>query len=803
MSSPNSKTSAITPCRTMRGHTNWVYGVVHLPDGERIITCSLDGSLRLWNLKSGAQIGEDWWDGDNEMWSMALSPNGKISVSGSGGNDYDMRLWDVETRKVIANWTGHTDVVCALCWSAEGERVASGSWDGTARIWDDSGTNIMIIETGHGWVNAVMYSPDSSKLATGGEYEFTIKIWDAKTGELLNTLKHNRRVFGLAWTSDGRKLISGSDGPIRIFDTATWQQIAVLRGHTDRVTAISLSQNNRLLASTSTDKTACLWNLDTNLPVGLPLQHERVLRSAALSPDGKVLVTGCENKIAYTWDVHAILKEASLEDLLPISANIAPKDRLEQDDSGTQHTPRSSLSDKSFLEADATRCPGQFGGLDELSPTFFDGMEASVDSSPMGGAHPHSSVNALLARLSSLLHRFRPDSGETTELPQPSKLSGFHPHALLARLSSFIHRSPPENDAPDELQQPSMPSRLDPHVLLAHLSSLLSRSRHGTDEEAEPQPITPSSSHPDALISWLSSVFRSQPHTNEEIELTQRTMHPHVVKVPAMRDREACLSPVLFVSESTNRTRTQPTGTTIPSTRPAHSLPVRMLAHLVLFLCCASPQHVDDNAHPTRQHEDQSQTPAPSSQTQHQQGQSQDQPLAHASSSQTQPTASSTTTPATLDAHSTAPGAANRQPRPLPLRTRFVLFLCSSGHPSRLRIWFFSPQYRVGFNAIPWPILDFNLRQSLETWPDYKFCQHSPFFVARSESSLQFVDVLTLILYGDDTENLPVSTILNCTIIHDFIPPLANPHNLADMRVFRRPLVVGFFVSALIKPTYL
>jgi hypothetical protein len=119
----------------------------------------------------------------------------------------------------------------------------------------------------------------------------------------------------------------------------------------------------------------------------------------------------------------------------------------------------------------------------------------------MGGAHPHSSVNALLARLSSLLHRFRPDNGESIKLPQPSSPSMFHPHALLTRLSSLLHRSPPENATPDELQQPSTPSQLDPCVLLARLSSLLHHSRLNTDEEAEPHPSTPLSSHPNALIS--------------------------------------------------------------------------------------------------------------------------------------------------------------------------------------------------------------------------------------------------------------------------------------------------------------
>jgi len=134
-------------------------------------------------------------------------------------------------------------------------------------------------------------------------------------------LKQDQQVWSLAWTSNGKRLISGTY-EIWIFDTTTWQQIAALEGHTDWVNAISLSQNERFLASAGYDKTARLWNLDTSLPVGPPLQHEKVLYSAAFSPDGKVLVTGCENTKAYIWDVHAILQKAGLEDLLQPVSNV-------------------------------------------------------------------------------------------------------------------------------------------------------------------------------------------------------------------------------------------------------------------------------------------------------------------------------------------------------------------------------------------------------------------------------------------------------------------------------------------------
>ncbi|KAG1867770.1 hypothetical protein F4604DRAFT_922043 [Suillus subluteus] len=224
----------------------------------------------------------------------------------------------------------------------------------------------------------------------------------------------------------------------------------------------------------------------------------------------------------------------------------------------------------------------------------------------MGGAHPHSSVNALLTRLSSLLHRFKPLNGEAPELPQCSRLSVLHLHALLARLSLFIHRSPPENDTPDELQQTSVPSRLDPHVLLAHLSSLLSRSRPNTDEEAEPHPTMPSSSRPDAFISRLSSLFRSHPRTNEEIQPTQRSSYPPVVEVAAVRNKQTLVVARGAQFEKAKRSHgqaqapsshTQPadpsTSATLsaPGTAAAQPPPIPWSAQIVLFLCCASPPH--------------------------------------------------------------------------------------------------------------------------------------------------------------------------------------------------------------------
>ncbi|KIK40862.1 hypothetical protein CY34DRAFT_806792 [Suillus luteus UH-Slu-Lm8-n1] len=298
------ETSKITPYQKFEGHAEWIGGVIHLPCGERIMTCSRRSEVR----------------------TIALSPDGKKVVSGS--RDGAVRLWDIDTGKVISKWMGHTGEVKSVCWSRDGQRVLSGSYDGTVREWDvEKGeTTLGPIEIGYQLVWAAVYSPDKAMFATAGDdrrpldsAEYPIKIWDSKTGELVTTL-NNLTTSCLAWSTDGKTLISGSyysDHSIRTWNTKTWKHVAVLEGHTETIIySIVISSNGRIIASASGDETARLWNLETSQPISSPLYHADRVISLSFSADGQQLATACEDKNAYLWDVSATLRGAGLEDLL-------------------------------------------------------------------------------------------------------------------------------------------------------------------------------------------------------------------------------------------------------------------------------------------------------------------------------------------------------------------------------------------------------------------------------------------------------------------------------------------------------
>ncbi|KAG2050531.1 WD40 repeat-like protein [Suillus hirtellus] len=377
------ETSAITPHQNFKGHTERVRGVIHLPGGQRIITCSEDGSLRVWNLKSGKQIGEDWRDGGGHVYCIALSPDGKKVVSGR-----------------------HTERVFSVCWSRDSRGVLSGSHDGTARQWDvESGKTILgPIKTGHSHVWTAIYSPDMSMIATGGRHgssireaiEIPIKIWNTKTGKLVATLKGHKWIVGhLAWTKNRETLISVShDHSIRTWNTETWKQTAVLKAHTDFVWGIAISPNDRILASASIDKTVLLWNLDNGQPIGPPLQHADLVVSVSFSEDGKLLATGCADRNAYTWDVVAIVTKAGLDDLL--------------------------LNSKAILDTSATQPPVQRSPPGHRPPQdFFDGVlpNRSYSSARRRSHSSASPGSTLLGRL--FHHDHSPSSRRYTPLSSP------------------------------------------------------------------------------------------------------------------------------------------------------------------------------------------------------------------------------------------------------------------------------------------------------------------------------------------------------------------------------------------------
>ena len=198
---------------------------------------------------------------------------------------------------------GHSDTVCSVAFSSDGQRLGTGSHDRTAKIWDaTSGQELLTLHGHSSFVLSVAFSPNRDRLATGS-LDNTARIWDATTGrELLVLAGHSRQVTGVVLSPDGQRLATGGgDNTARIWDATTGQELLVLNGHSRQVTSVAFSPDGQRLATGSEDNTARIWDATTGHELLALHGHAGFVLGVAFSPDRNWLATGSADNTAKIW----------------------------------------------------------------------------------------------------------------------------------------------------------------------------------------------------------------------------------------------------------------------------------------------------------------------------------------------------------------------------------------------------------------------------------------------------------------------------------------------------------------------
>ncbi len=119
-----------------RLHTSFtgaVSSLVFSPDSLVLATGHYDGTIRLWNTLTGEEFMTIPAGGI--VASLAFSPDGMVLASGDGDQDYQVRLWSVNTGTLLRGLPGHEHAVDHLLFSPDGSMLISGSHEGSIRIW--------------------------------------------------------------------------------------------------------------------------------------------------------------------------------------------------------------------------------------------------------------------------------------------------------------------------------------------------------------------------------------------------------------------------------------------------------------------------------------------------------------------------------------------------------------------------------------------------------------------------------------------------------------------------------------------
>ena len=167
----------------LRGHTDHVVSASFSPDGKYIVSASDDNTVRIWDAKTGQQVGNPLVGHTSFVYSASFSPDGRYIVSAS--TDNTVRIWDAKTGQLVGNpLVGHTSYVRSASFSPDGKYIVSASSDNAVRIWDaKTGQLVGSPLVGHtSYVRSASFSPDG-KYIVSASLDNTVRIWDAKTGQ--------------------------------------------------------------------------------------------------------------------------------------------------------------------------------------------------------------------------------------------------------------------------------------------------------------------------------------------------------------------------------------------------------------------------------------------------------------------------------------------------------------------------------------------------------------------------------------------------------------------------------------------
>jgi WD40 repeat protein len=150
----------------------------------------------------------------------------------------------------------------------------------------------------------VAYSPDGRRIVSLGGG--TIKIWDAETGWELQTLKVDKKYgcSSVAYSPGGHGLASAMGKTIKIWDAETGRELYTLRGHTDPVGAVAYSPDGRRIVSVGTE--IKIWDAETGRELNTFKGHTSSrVRSVAYNPDGRRIASLAVDDIIRIWDVES------------------------------------------------------------------------------------------------------------------------------------------------------------------------------------------------------------------------------------------------------------------------------------------------------------------------------------------------------------------------------------------------------------------------------------------------------------------------------------------------------------------
>lgn len=311
------------PIYIYRGHAGIVQSVVWSPDGSRIASAGRDNTVQVWRPFQSIAPALVYRGHADTVFSLAWSPNGRWIASTSF--DKTTHIWDAHTGGLRLIYTQRNIIPQssqALAWSPDSTSLAIVTPYGIEVLNATTGQPHLNY-TGHddGGVNTVAWSPDGKYLVSGGG-DLTIQVWDSTTGTTQVTMPIGQIVYAVAWSPDGKRVISGNDGTFfstsgysiadgpsaQVFDVGTGRQVLQFTDQ-DFVDAAAWSPDGKQIATGGRDRHLVLPSLHVwdaasgtlNARYSGHQDKDVSVHALAWSPNGRWIASATADQTVHIW----------------------------------------------------------------------------------------------------------------------------------------------------------------------------------------------------------------------------------------------------------------------------------------------------------------------------------------------------------------------------------------------------------------------------------------------------------------------------------------------------------------------
>ena len=291
-----------TSVHTFAGHWDSVVACALTPDGRRLISVSLDHTLRLWDLNSGAPL-MHFYGYAGSAAGFAVTPDGQSLLYAA--EDHSLVLYDLGSGALLRRFRGHSSVVSSCLVAPDGQHAISAAGDNTIRVWRlHSGEQVMTL-TGHQAPPSALAVTRDGRFLISSSWDHTLRIWELRSGRAVRTLNgHSGAVSGFTLTPDGKHVLSASwDHSLRLWDLNTGARQHVLVGHSGPVNGCVVTPDGRVAVSASDDQTLKVWDLNSGRELRTLAGHTAPVKGCALGPDGKTVISVSDDCTLRQWDI--------------------------------------------------------------------------------------------------------------------------------------------------------------------------------------------------------------------------------------------------------------------------------------------------------------------------------------------------------------------------------------------------------------------------------------------------------------------------------------------------------------------